>query len=272
MSPNESGDTSDQAALEDSHGPLPQNKLLFTGYSVLLTTATSSDKLSNRLKAKEIPSISSEEEEEYVESTPYNRQYTEAQIRAGGGEILGSFSEALSKTGTKCLLIADQHCRTRKYFLCLASGIPCVSHIWVHDSCHSNELQSFQNYLLPAGHSLQEDRILEWHDSRHPFNGLRFLVVSDQQENFLEMWTEVVMTGGAASAKQHNSTDLNKDVALGVFDVVVTDQSCPESILKCAQALDLPVVSAEWVVQSLIHGKKVGYDNHPKYKHDYVPT
>lgn len=63
MSPNESGDTSDQAALEDSHGPLPQNKLLFTGYSVLLTTATSSDKLSNRLKAKEIPSISSEEEE-----------------------------------------------------------------------------------------------------------------------------------------------------------------------------------------------------------------
>lgn len=35
-------------------------------------------------------------------------------------------------------------------------------------------------------------------------------MVSDQQENFLEMWTEVVMTGGAASAKQHNSTDLNK--------------------------------------------------------------
>ncbi|XP_075714205.1 TP53-binding protein 1 isoform X2 [Rhinoderma darwinii] len=272
MSPNESGDTSDQAELEDSHGPLPHSKLLFMGYSVLLTTATSSDKVSNRLKPNEIPSISSEEEEEYVESTPYNRQYTEAQIRAGGGEILGSFSEALSKTGTKCLLIADQHCRTQKYFLCLASGIPCVSHIWVHDSCHSNELQNFQNYLLPAGYSLQEDRILEWHDSRHPFQALRFLVVSDQQENFLEMWTEVVMTGGAVSAKQHNSTDLNKDVALGVFDVVVTDRSCPESILKCALALDLPVVSAEWVIQSLIHGEKVDYNKHPKYKHDYVPS
>ncbi|XP_056428082.1 TP53-binding protein 1 isoform X2 [Hyla sarda] len=268
MSPSESGDTSDQAAIEESHGPLPQSNLLFTGYSVLLTTATSDDKLSNRLKSKE----TSSEEEEYVESTPYNRQYTEAQIRAGGGEILNSFSEALSKTGTKCLLIADQHCRTRKYFLCLARGIPCVSHSWVHDSCHVNELQNFHNYLLPAGHSLQEDRILEWHDSSHPFHGLRFLVVSDQQENFLEMWTEVVMTGGAASAKQHNSTDINKDVALGVFDVVVTDQSCPETIVKCAQALDLPLVSAEWIIQSLIHGEKVGYNNHPKYKHDYVSS
>ncbi|XP_069839959.1 TP53-binding protein 1 isoform X2 [Dendropsophus ebraccatus] len=268
MSPSES-DTSDQATVEESHGPLPQNKLLFSGYSVLLTTATSNDKLSNRLNSKD---ISSEEEEEYVESTPYNRQYTEAQIRAGGGEILSSFSEALSKTGTKCLLIADQHCRTRKYFLCLASGIPCVSHIWVQDSCHSNELQNFHNYLLPAGYSLQEDRMLEWHDSKLPFHGLRFLVVSDQQENFLEMWTEVIMTGGAASAKQHNSTDTNKDVALGVFDVVVTDRSCPESIVKCAQALDLPVVSAEWIIQSLVHGEKVGYNAHPKYKHDYVSS
>ncbi|XP_073424685.1 TP53-binding protein 1 isoform X2 [Dendrobates tinctorius] len=270
MSPIESGDTSDQTAIEESHGPLPQNKLLFMGYSVLLTNATSSDKISNRLISMEIPSISSEEEDEYVESTPYNRQYTEAQIRAGGGEILASFSEALSKTGTKCLLIANQHCRTQKYFLCLASGIPCVSHIWVQDSCHSNEMQNFHNYLLPSGYSLQEDRILEWHDSRHPFHGLRFLVVSDQQENFLEMWTEIVMTGGAASAKQHNAKDTDKDVALGVFDVVVTDRSCPESILTCAQALVLPVVSAEWVIQSLIHGAKVGYDAHPKYKHDYV--
>ncbi|XP_066448796.1 TP53-binding protein 1 isoform X4 [Eleutherodactylus coqui] len=269
LSPNESGDTSDQATLEDSHGPLPQNKLLFTGYSVLLTSATSCDKLNNHQKSLE---ISSEEEEEYVESKPYNRQYREAQIRAGGGEILGSFSEALSKTGKKCLLIAEQHCRTKKYFLCLARGIPCVSHIWVHDSCHSNELQNFHNYRLPAGYSLQEDRILEWHDSKQPFDGLRFLVVSDQQENFLEMWTEVVMTGGAASAKQHNSTDVDKDVALGVFDVVLTDRSCPESILKCAQALDLPVISAEWVIQSLIHGEKVGYNSHPQYKHDYAPS
>ncbi|XP_068131395.1 TP53-binding protein 1 isoform X2 [Hyperolius riggenbachi] len=271
MSPNESGDDAgDQTALEKTHGPLPQNNLLFGGYSFLLTSATSSDKLSNLLKSQQIPSISSEEEEEYIESTPFNRQYTEAQIRAGGGCIIDNFSEALCKPNSKCLLIADQHCRTRKYFLCLASGIPCVSHAWVRDSCHANELQNPSNYRLPAGFSLQEGSILERHDAHHPFESLRCLVVSDQQENFLELWTEVLMAGGAASAKQHNSTDVNQDVALGVFDVVITDRSCPESILKCAEALNLPVVSSEWAIQCLVNGTQVGYNKHPKYKHDYV--
>ncbi|KAM8972289.1 TP53-binding protein 1 [Pelodytes ibericus] len=271
-SPNESGDnTSDQPPVEETHGPLPQSKTLFLGYAFLLTTATSTDKLNNRLKCKDIPSMSSEEEEEeYIESMPYDRRYTEAQLRAGGGYILDNFNEAQCNAAYQCLLIADQHCRTQKYFLCLASGIPCVSHVWVHDSCHANELQSFRNYLLPAGYSLQEERILEWHESRHPFQDLRFLVVSDQTENFLEMWTEILMTGGAASTKQHNSSDTNKDVALGIFDVVVTDSSCPESILKCAKALDLPVVSQEWVIQCLISGEKLGYHSHLKYKHDYI--
>ncbi|XP_053573707.1 TP53-binding protein 1 isoform X1 [Bombina bombina] len=269
MSPSDSGNASDQLALEESHGPIPQNKTLFLGYAFLLTTATSSDKLNNRVKPL---AVSSEEDEEYIESMPYNRQYTEAQLRAGGGYILENFNEAQCKAAYQCLLIADQHCRTRKYFLCLASGIPCVSHVWVHDSCHANELQSFKNYLLPAGYSFQEERILEWHESQHSFQGLRFLVVSDQQENFLEMWAEILMTGGAATVKQHNSSDINKDVALGVFDVVITDRSCPQSIVKCAQALNLPVISQEWIIQCLITGKKVGYHTHPKYKYDYVSS
>ncbi|KAM4675361.1 TP53-binding protein 1 isoform 2-T2 [Discoglossus pictus] len=272
MSPNESGDNAgDQVALDEAHGPLPQSKTLFLGYAFLLTSATSNDKLNNLLKSQNVCTVSSEEEEEYIKSMPYNRRYVEAQLRAGGGYILENFNEAQCNAAYQCLLIADQHCRTRKYFLCLASGIPCVSHVWVHDSCHANELQNFRNYLLPAGYSFQEDKILEWHESRHPFQGLRFLVVSDLQENFLEMWSEVLMTGGAASVKQHKSSD-TKDVALGVFDVVVSDSSCPETILKCAEALELPVISQEWIIQCLITGEHVGYDNHPKYKHDYVSS
>ncbi|OCT89674.1 TP53-binding protein 1 isoform X2 [Xenopus laevis] len=271
MSPNESGDNAgDQVMVEEIHGPLPQSKSLFIGYAFLITCATSSDKQNNRQKSQEFPCISSEEEEEYIESMPYDRSYTEKQLQAGGGYILEDFNDAQCKAAYQCILIADQHCRTRKYFLCLASGIPCVSHMWVHDSCHANELQSFRNYLLPAGYSLEEEKILEWHDSQHPFQDLRFVVVSDQKENFLEMWTEILMIGGAASAKQHISTELKKDIALGIFDVVVTDGSCPESMLKCAQALDLPVVSQEWVIQCLISGKQLKHNTHPKYKHNHV--
>ncbi|XP_029430830.1 TP53-binding protein 1 isoform X3 [Rhinatrema bivittatum] len=270
ISPCESGDnTGELSALEDCHGPVPQSKTLFLGYAFLLTTATAGDKLANRQKLQDGPSVSSEEEEEFVETTPYNKQYTETQLRAGGGYILEDFNEAQCKAAYKCLLIADQQCRTRKYFLCLASGIPCVSHVWVHDSCHANQLQNFRNYLLPAGYSLQEERILEWHDGQHPFQNLKFLVVSDQQQNFLDLWSEVLMTGGAASVKQHDSAAQNKDVALGRVDVLVTDKSCPASVLKCAQALSLPVVSQEWVIQCLINGERVGYNKHPKYKHNY---
>ncbi|CAH2274131.1 tumor suppressor p53-binding 1 isoform X3 [Pelobates cultripes] len=273
MSPNESGDNAgDEMALEETHGPIPQNKTLFLGYAFLLSASTSRDKLQNRHKSQQIPSISSEEEEEYIESMPYDRRYTEEQLRAGGGYILEKFNEAQCNAAYQCLLIADQHCRTQKYFLCLASGVPCVSHVWVNDSCHANEVQNIRNYLLPAGYSLQEDKILEWHESCHPFQDLRFLVVSDQKENFLEMWSEILMVGGATTVKQHNSSETNKDVALGVFDVVVTDRSCPESILKCAQALNLPLVSQEWVIQCLINGEKLGYHTHQKYNHDYVPS
>ncbi|XP_068881412.1 TP53-binding protein 1 isoform X1 [Aphelocoma coerulescens] len=264
-------DAADPPVLEGDHGPLPHNKTLFLGYAFLLTMATPSDKLVNHQKPSDGPTGSSEEEEDFLEMTPYDKHYIEKQLRAGAGYILEDFNETQCNAAYQCLLIADQHCRTRKYLLCLARGIPCVSHIWVHDSCHANQLQNYRNYLLPAGYSLQEQKLLEWHPRENLFHNLKVLLVSDQQENFLDLWSEILMTGGAASVKQHYSNAHNKDIALGVYDVVVTDFSCPAGVLKCAEALRLPVVSQEWVIQSLIAGERVGYKQHPKYKHDYVP-
>ncbi|NXD99236.1 TP53B protein, partial [Chaetorhynchus papuensis] len=261
----------DPPVVEGDHGPLPHNKTLFLGYAFLLTMATPSDKLVNHQKPSDGPTGSSEEEEDFLEMTPYDKHYIEKQLRAGAGYILEDFNETQCNAAYQCLLIADQHCRTRKYLLCLARGIPCVSHIWVHDSCHANQLQNYRNYLLPAGYSLREQKLLEWHPRENPFHNLKVLLVSDQQENFLDLWSEILMTGGAASVKQHYSNAHNKDIALGVYDVVVTDLSCPAGVLKCAEALRLPVVSQEWVIQSLIAGERVGYKQHPKYKHDYVP-
>uniref|UniRef100_H3AJL7 TP53-binding protein 1 n=1 Tax=Latimeria chalumnae TaxID=7897 RepID=H3AJL7_LATCH len=273
VSPSDSGDNEIEMSMhEEVHGPMPHSRTLFIGYAFLLTAATSSDRQTNHAKTQDVTGGSSEEEEEFVGTAPYNKQYTGAQLRTGGGFILQDFNEAQCKAAYKCLLIADQHCRTRKYFLCLASGVPCVSHLWVRDSCHSNQLQNYRNYLLPSGYSLQEDRILEWHPRRNPFQNMKVLLVSDQQQNFLELWSEILMMGGASSVKQHNSMAQNKDIALGVFDVVVTDRSCPESVLKCASALELPVVSQEWLIQCLITGERLKYTSHPKYHHGYTES
>ncbi|KAB1277702.1 TP53-binding protein 1 [Camelus dromedarius] len=238
VSPCESGDNmGEPSVLEEQRGPLPLNKTLFLGYAFLLTMATTSDKLASRSKLPDGPTGSSEEEEEFLEIPPFNKQYTESQLRAGAGYILEDFNEA----------------QVRSSF-----------------GCHANQLQNYRNYLLPAGYSLEEQRILDWQPRENPFQNLKVLLVSDQQQNFLELWSEILMTGGAASVKQHHSSAHNKDIALGVFDVVVTDPSCPASVLKCAEALQLPVVSQEWVIQCLIVGERIGFKQHPKYKHDYV--
>nr|XP_056721750.1 TP53-binding protein 1 [Euleptes europaea] len=254
-------DSGDLLAFDQRWGPLPHNKTLFLGYAFLLTMANPSDKPSSCQKS----AASSEEEEEFSETAPFNKHYIELQLQMGGGFILEDFNESQCRAAHQCLLIADQHCRTRKYFLCLARGIPCVSHLWVHDSCHANQLQNYRNYLLPAGYSLLEQRLLEWHPREGLFHKLKVLLVSNDQRDFLELWAEVLMTGGAAYIKKHQSNTWSEDVGLGVFDVVVTDSSCPAAILKCAEALQLPVVSQEWIMQSLVAGETVGFQ-HPQYR------
>ncbi|XP_033023298.1 TP53-binding protein 1 [Lacerta agilis] len=267
VSPSVSGgDLGDILAPDERWGPMPHNKTLFLGYAFLLTMADPTDKLSSCQE----PALSSEEED-FLEVTPYNKHYIGLQLQAGGGFILEEFNESQCSAAYQCFLIADRHCRNRMYFLCLARGIPCVSHIWVYDSCHANELKNYRNYLLPAGYSLQEQRLLDWHSRENPFSKLKVLLVSSEQQEFLELWSEILMMGGAASVKLQESASWSKDVSLAVFDVVVTDASCPAAFLKCAEALQLPVVTQEWVIQSLIAGKKVGF-KHPKYQLDSVPS
>ncbi|XP_015265882.1 PREDICTED: tumor suppressor p53-binding protein 1 [Gekko japonicus] len=256
-----SKDSGDLLDLDPRWGPLPHNKTLFLGYAFLLTMANPSDKLSSHQKS----AVSSEEEEEFSEAAPFNKQYIELQLQSGGGFILEDFNESQCRAAHQCFLIADQHCRTQKYFLCLAGGIPCVSHLWVHDSCHANQLQNYRDYLLPAGYSLLEQRLLEWHPRENLFHKLKVLLVSNELRDFLERWAEVLMIGGADSVKKHLSDAWNEDVGLGVFDVVVTDSSCPVVILKCSEALQLPVVNQEWIIQSLVAGKTVDF-KHPQYR------
>ncbi|KAG2470454.1 TP53B protein, partial [Polypterus senegalus] len=246
--------------LIETFGPLPQSTSLFLGYAFLLTTSSENDRETNH--------PGDNKEEEYVETAPYNKQYTERQLRAGGGYVMLDVSDSQCNSSYERLLIADQHCRTQKYLLSVANGIPCVSHIWVRDCCRANQTLSFRNYMLPAGLGLLENRIIEWHPRRSPFESLQVLLIS---EKHLELWADLLMMGGASSVRQHSATAQNKDIAVGVYNLLVTDPSCSDSVLKCAAALEIPVVSPEWVIQSIIVGERQDYDAHPKYKYNYSP-
>ncbi|KAJ8340318.1 hypothetical protein SKAU_G00349510 [Synaphobranchus kaupii] len=249
---------SDPNDVEETHGPLPPSASLFLGYAFLLTTSSERDREINQL---------ANEEEECVQTAPYKKSYTETQLEAGGGFVLQDFNEGQCKAAYQSLLIADQHCRTRKYLQCVASGIPCVSHIWVRDCCHDNQLLNYRNYLLPAGVGL-EGRMVEWHPRRSPFEALKVLLVFDESTEF---WAELLKMGGAASVCNHQVDGNSPDDFADTLDLVVSNQSCPPSVQKRAASLELPVLSPEWVIQSLICGERQGYSSHAQFRHDYSP-
>ncbi|XP_074521835.1 TP53-binding protein 1 isoform X3 [Halichoeres trimaculatus] len=244
--------------VTETHGPLPQNTSLFQGFAFMLTASCESDRLTNR--------NSSEDEEDIVQTGPYNKAYTESQLKAGGGFILPDFNEEQCKAAYQSLLIADQHCRTRKYLLCVASGVPSVSHIWVRDCCKENKLLNYRNYLLPAG-AEPEGTVVEWHPRCSPFGSLRVLLVLQQVEEF---WSQLIALGGGSAVRHVQSSDHDTaDIPAGKFDVVVTDQTCPSLVQEQMTSQEVPLVSLEWIVQSVIRGERLGYDSNPQYRHDY---
>ncbi|XP_077568998.1 TP53-binding protein 1 isoform X3 [Stigmatopora nigra] len=247
--------------LTETHGPMPQNASLFMGFAFMLTVSSEIDRLGNKLS-------SDNEEEDYVQTGPFNKAYTESQLQAGGGFVLPDFNEEQCKAAYQSLLVVDQHCRTRKYLLCLASGVPCVSHLWVRDCCKDNKLLNYRNYLLPAGLG-PDDAIVEWHPRCSPFKDLHFFLVFDKP---VELWAQLATMGGASSVRHFHADKDSCDVPAGKFDVVVSDHSCPPIVEKNVTSLELPLVSPEWLIQSVICGERLGFQCKPRYRHNYSLT
>ncbi|MCI4393169.1 hypothetical protein PGIGA_G00154220 [Pangasianodon gigas] len=248
---------SDPNDLLVTHGPLPESTSLFMGFVFMLTASSDNDRKSNQ--------TTSDGEEEYVPTAPYNKQYTERQLEAGGGMILPEFNEEQCKAAYQSLLIADKHCRTQAYLLCVAGGVPCVSQIWVRDCCQEKKLMNYRNYLLPAGVG-PEKRIIEWHARCNPFKALKVLLVSEDR---VDLWTSLLTMCGAAKVQQHKISNNSSDISAEGLDLVVSVSPCPAEVLKCAMATNTPVVSLAWLVQCVICGERLAYDSQPEYHHDY---
>ncbi|XP_059390971.1 TP53-binding protein 1-like isoform X2 [Carassius carassius] len=241
--------------LVATHGPLPENSSLFMGFVFMLTASSENDRDSNHQP--------SDEDDEYVQRAPYNKHYTERQLEAGGGMILLDFNEEQCKAAYQSLLIADQHCRTRKYLLCVAGGVPCVSQIWVRDCCQEKKLLNYRNYLLPAGLG-PDGGIVEWHSRCNPFTALKVVLISEDR---VDLWTSLLSMGGAAKVHHHKENEDLSDIPNVKFDLAVTSSACPSEELKRVAA-DMPVVSLEWLIQSLVCGKCLSYDSNSEFCHN----
>lgn len=138
---------------------LPGNRNIFAGLAFLVTGVG---------RDKNEPD-ESDSESERIE---FNRDHLKRQIEAGGGVVLSSFTQS-QISGADCFLISHTHQRTQKYFQSLASGIPCVSHMWINDSCTFDRRLDYKRYLLPAGESLEEGGIVECRPRRNILGDMR---------------------------------------------------------------------------------------------------
>ncbi|XP_030832528.1 TP53-binding protein 1 isoform X1 [Strongylocentrotus purpuratus] len=255
------GPPSTPRTMEMLLGPLPKNKTLFKGMAFFLTQGEV------KKRAKVDTSTSESELEDDADEAPFDKDHARKQIEAGGGVVLKDFDKS-QKTQYKLSLVANTYCRTKKYFLALAFNIPCVSNLWIRDCSRTGKLQSHKAYLLPAGESVNGN-IMEWKPNRRILSGLKIMVISShiQVEN---TWRSILMVAGCHIVARFPTTnELNRGGIPFDCSVMVTDPSCPRHILHRAQQLDIPVVSVEWVMQSLINGVRMPYDSHDKFIWDY---
>ena len=54
-------------------------------------------------------------------------------------------------------------------------------------------------------------------------------------------------------------------------DVVICgDNKLPATVKYATNVLHLPIVSLEWLLQSLISGRQLAFDSHPKYDYKHA--
>ncbi|KAK3595177.1 hypothetical protein CHS0354_002777 [Potamilus streckersoni] len=254
----------------DLKGPLPTKKTLFRGLVFMLTHVEKTIEQKEQEKklledsSLEASTDSSTGEEEV--QIPFDKDHLKEQIERGGGTVLEKFDPDLVCDSSHCYLLSSTYQRTIKYLQCLAAGVPCVSHLWIIDSCKQCFLLDYGHYILPAGISLEKKRIMEWKAGTQPLLNLRVSVVS-KNDKFAEEWIKILQL--AKCVIIYKFPPQSKSDESSRPEVVITDSSISPVHIKRAQQLKIPLVSSQWVIQSFINGQQVKFDGHPQYSYNY---
>ncbi|XP_076330503.1 uncharacterized protein LOC143236114 [Tachypleus tridentatus] len=279
----------ERSDLVTQYGPIPSaGSTLFHNLGFILscadrTLSTKKDSikpLQADFSSTEDSSATDDLSSEDICSVPFNKKYLKEQLEAGGGIILENFQDTQKTSAKEVFLLSDTYLRTIKYIQCLSAAIPCISHVWVIDCCRVNELLPSKSYLHPAGYSIVINSLVEWHSKSTVLKGLHVLIVS-KNEDFVNTWAPVLLAARAEMVRrlprqEHSSESgvVEKKTAQrsGSYsvDIVLSDPSCPQDVLKRAQQLSIPVLSSEWIIQCLINGQRLPFNAHSKFKYDYT--
>ena len=161
------------------------------------------------------------------------------------------------------LLCPGQQQRTEKFLLALLHGTACLHYSWLVDCCERQTVVDYNAdeftrdaYFVPLGLSLEKGRPVYGYEDEHTavrqppdiFKGARCEVVGSESA-FVDFWSRTLKAAGAKVVKRLGEPWERDGRGL---ELVVTESDPTKYLEEQANALNLPVLSAEWVFQCLL--------------------
>lgn len=171
-----------------------------------------------------------------------------ADIESRGGRVMDDCSEDDVDTDHSYLL-SDDYCRTYKYLVALATGIPCVSYDWIIECTKKEHLVNYQPYLLPSGYSLETHSTLKLMPRRSGTLGKVRVYISGKKQ-FKTFWTPVLSKAGATVAARVTCQDADAYRA----NVILAEPKDSQRLDDLAARSGMTIQNTEWFVQCLING------------------
>jgi hypothetical protein len=185
-------------------------------------------------------------------------------VHHGGSELmyekvtqqqrLASQVEPLAGTPfpSNTICISERPHRTIKWMLALAAGVPCVKWEWLHECVKNDKLMDYAPFRLRAGLSIVTGKLMR-------FQARPATLVFDRQKievcgsgAFREQWSMVLREQGAECVQR---LGMGKESSLDMVLSEETDEYPTQQTVRAARKLKIPIVSIEFVIQSILHHK-----------------
>ncbi|OQV14828.1 putative Tumor suppressor p53-binding protein 1 [Hypsibius exemplaris] len=190
----------------------------------------------------------------------FEREYIVKKVEELGGAVLNTFEELNNSSG-KRYLVAPTACRTAKFLQCLAANIPCVSHKWIIEVADKvgRSKVDFEKFRLPSGKSSQTNKMVAWQPRKTLLDNLRVGLFGGT--GFRNTWVPALKAGKAEPTVLEEK-DVSES-AVSKLDCVIVEDVASARLTASCNNKKVKMVTVEWIIQTLIHGTKQGYDFWP---------
>lgn len=264
-------------------GPIPpEGSRIFAGYSFFITQTDVQPKhrpdpttdseafttdVDEQPDSNDMDQCPSDSESFKFTFLPMVKDRLAHQIIQGGGKVLKDWTDIVPKDIKKTYVVSNRPCLTPIFLHCLVRGVRGVNHDYIIYCCRQacNFDSCLKSNLLPIGYSHIIKDFIPWGDQKSISSfliGENILVVGNK--NFKNFWDDFLNQTGAKVSSVKSSRGMS------MVTKVLSDNPCPESYIKRAQEMGIPIVSPAWVTQSLINNSRLSADRHPSFKYDYV--